>query len=474
MPGVPLRTFYLCAMRLDSSDTICALSSPAGVGAIALIRLSGGYALKIASSVFSKSLQRVPGHTAHFGRVMDGGKIVDEAVAVVFIGPHSFTGEDTVEFNCHGSLYVQQEVLQLLIRSGARMAKPGEFSMRAFMNGRMDLSQAEAVGDLIAAESEAAHRQAMHQMRGGFSREIKALREELIRFASLVELELDFAEEDVEFANREQLHALVEHITGVVNGLRDSFALGNAMKNGVPVAIAGAPNMGKSTLLNALLNEERAIVSDIAGTTRDTVEDQITIDGVRFRFIDTAGIRATEDTIEKLGIARSFAKVKEARIVLLLMDAWKSAPEEVLEMVQSIKDSSAGGAEIILLANKVDQHTEPFQRDEWVKRTGLRVLPISAKAGTNLAELKHLLVESAGIRAQTTGETVVTNLRHYEALTRASQALADIQHGLQSGLTGDLLTIDIRRTLYHLGEITGEINADDILNSIFSTFCIGK
>lgn len=474
MPGVPLRTIYLCAMRLDSSDTICALSSPAGVGAIALIRLSGKNALKIACAVFSKSLLSAPGHTAHFGRIIDGDKLVDEAVAVIFLGPHSFTGEDTVEFNCHGSLYVQQEVLQLLIRSGARMAKPGEFSMRAFMNGRMDLSQAEAVGDLIAAESEAAHRQAMHQMRGGFSREIKALREELIRFASLVELELDFAEEDVEFANRDQLHALVNHITGVVNGLRDSFALGNAMKNGVPVAIAGAPNMGKSTLLNALLNEERAIVSDIAGTTRDTVEDQITIDGVRFRFIDTAGIRATEDTIEKLGIERSFAKVKEARIVLLLMDAWKSTPEEVLEMVQSIQDSSAGGAEIILLANKVDQHTEPFQRDEWVRRTGIRVLPISAKAGTNLDELKHLLVESAGIRAQTTGETVVTNLRHYEALTRASQALADIQHGLESGLTGDLLTIDIRRTLYHLGEITGEINADDILNSIFSTFCIGK
>jgi tRNA modification GTPase len=461
-------------MHIDSSDTICALSSPAGVGAIALIRLSGPDALKIASAVFSRSLLTAAGHSARFGRIMDGQHIVDEAVAVIFRGPHSFTGEDTVEFNCHGSLYVQQEVLQLLIRSGARMAKPGEFSMRAFMNGRMDLSQAEAVGDLIAAESEAAHRQAMHQMRGGFSREIRALREELIRFASLVELELDFAEEDVEFANRDQLHALVNHITQVVNGLRDSFALGNAMKNGVPVAIAGAPNMGKSTLLNALLNEERAIVSDIAGTTRDTVEDQITIDGVRFRFIDTAGIRATEDTIEKLGIERSFAKVKEARIVLLLMDAWKSTPEEVMDMVRSIKDSSAGGAEIILLANKVDQRAEPFQQEEWAKQTGLRVLPISAKAGTNLTELKRLLVESAGIRAQSTGETVVTNLRHYEALTRASQALADIQLGLQSGLTGDLLTIDIRRTLYHLGEITGEINADDILNSIFSTFCIGK
>lgn len=461
-------------MHIDSSDTICALSSPAGAGAIALIRLSGPDALKIATSVFSKPLLQAARHSAHFGRIVDGELIVDEAVAVIFRGPHSFTGEDTVEFNCHGSLYVQQEVLRLLIRSGARMAKPGEFSMRAFLNGRMDLSQAEAVGDLIAAESEAAHRQAMHQMRGGFSREIRALREELIRFASLVELELDFAEEDVEFANRDQLCALVNHITHVVNGLRDSFALGNAMKNGVPVAIAGAPNMGKSTLLNALLNEERAIVSDIAGTTRDTVEDQITIAGVRFRFIDTAGIRATEDTIEKLGIERSFAKVKEARIVLLLADAWKSTPEELKDMVQSIKDSSAGGAEIILLANKVDQRAEPFQQEIWAKQTGLRVLPISAKAGTNLAELKQLLVERAGIRAQSTGETVVTNLRHYEALTRASQALADIQLGLQSGLTGDLLTIDIRRTLYHLGEITGEINADDILNSIFSTFCIGK
>jgi len=461
-------------MRIDTSDTICALSSPAGTGAIALIRLSGPHALSIASDVFSKNFRDAAGHTAHYGVIRDGERIIDEAVAVVFRGPHSFTGEDTVELNCHGSVYVQQEVLQLLVRSGCRMAQPGEFSMRAYLNGRIDLSQAEAVGDLIAAESEAAHRQAMHQMRGGFSQEINQLRDQLIHFASLVELELDFAEEDVEFANRPQLRNLVVEIQRVVKRLRDSFATGNAMKNGVPVAIVGAPNRGKSTLLNALLNEERAIVSDVAGTTRDTVEDHITLGGIRFRFIDTAGIRETEDTVEKLGIARSFAKVREAQLILLLCDARADRLEDIEEMAKELRDVAGQAAELMVVANKVDLPGPDFDRASWERELNLPVMAISARTGAHLDELREELIRRSGISNAGSGATIVTNLRHYEALTRAAQSLDEVLSGLDRGITGDLLTIDIRRTLYHLGEITGEINADDLLNAIFSKFCIGK
>lgn len=461
-------------MQVNTSDTICALSTPAGVGAISLIRLSGTRAFEIASRIFSRSLASVLTHTARFGVIRDGDLVVDEVVAVVFRGPHSFTGEDTVEFNCHGSLYVQQEVVQLLIRSGARLAMPGEFSMRAYLNGRMDLSQAEAVGDLIAAESEAAHRQAVHQMRGGFSKEIRGLRERLIHFASLVELELDFAEEDVEFANRPQLRKLLVEIQGVVDRLRDSFSLGNAMRSGVPVAILGAPNMGKSTLLNALLNEDRAIVSDIAGTTRDTVEDHVNIEGIRFRFIDTAGIRATEDTIEKLGIARSFAKAREARIILLMCDASSTRIDELKLLLEEVRNTAGTHPEIIVVANKIDQLGQPFNSPEWSQELGSTVLAISAKTGFQVEELKNELARRSGIRKAGSGETIVTNLRHYQALTRAAESLQSVLHGMDSGITGDFLSVDIRRTLYHLGEITGEINADDLLDSIFSKFCIGK
>jgi len=461
-------------VQVNTSDTICALSTPAGVGAISLIRLSGTRAFEIASRIFSRSLASVLTHTARFGVIRDGDLVVDEVVAVVFRGPHSFTGEDTVEFNCHGSLYVQQEVVQLLIRSGARLAMPGEFSMRAYLNGRMDLSQAEAVGDLIAAESEAAHRQAVHQMRGGFSKEIRGLRERLIHFASLVELELDFAEEDVEFANRPQLRKLLVEIQGVVDRLRDSFSLGNAMRSGVPVAILGAPNMGKSTLLNALLNEDRAIVSDIAGTTRDTVEDHVNIEGIRFRFIDTAGIRATEDTIEKLGIARSFAKAREARIILLMCDASSTRIDELKLLLEEVRNTAGTHPEIIVVANKIDQLGQPFNSPEWSQELGSTVLAISAKTGFQVEELKNELARRSGIRKAGSGETIVTNLRHYQALTRASESLQSVLHGMDSGITGDFLSVDIRRTLYHLGEITGEINADDLLDSIFSKFCIGK
>jgi tRNA modification GTPase len=469
-----VRPRYFCPMHAHPGDTICALSTAAGVGAIAIVRLSGREALKMADGIFSRNLLEAASHTVHFGTIRAENAIIDEALAVVFRGPHSFTGEDTVEFNCHGSLYVQQEVLQLLIRSGARMAQPGEFSMRAYLNGRMDLSQAEAVGDLIAAESEAAHRQAVHQMRGGFSREISQLREQLIHFASLVELELDFAEEDVEFANRPQLRGLVEEILGVVNRLRDSFSLGNAMKSGVPVAILGAPNMGKSTLLNALLNEDRAIVSDIAGTTRDTVEDQVTISGIRFRFIDTAGIRSTDDTVEKLGIARSFARAREARIILLLFDARASSPEEVAALMEEVRAMAGDRAELILVANKIDEAADAFDPVRWQTELGHVTLAVSAKTGQHLQALRDALVGRSGIRTAESGETIVTNIRHYEALSRAADALGNVLLGLDTGIPGDLLAIDIRRTLYHLGEITGEINADDLLNSIFSRFCIGK
>lgn len=428
----------------------------------------------VAEKVFSKSLSNRKSHTAHFGTIQDGQRIIDEVIAVVFKGPNSFTGEDTIEFNCHGSIYVQQEVVNLLIRSGARMAQPGEFSMRSYLNGKMDLSQAEAVGDLIAAESEAAHVQAVHQMRGGFSKEINSLRDRLIHFASMVELELDFGEEDVEFANRPQLLALVVEIQGVVERLRDSFSLGNSIKNGIAVAILGSPNMGKSTLLNALLNEERAIVSDIAGTTRDTVEDALVLEGLRFRFIDTAGIRTTEDTIEKLGIERSFAKAKEAAVLLLLFDAIETSREELQSFIQEVKESAGEKTPILLLANKIDK--EGFDSVRLKKTTeGLgTVISISAKGKTHIEELKSRLVQLVDVGRVKSGETIVTNARHYEALVRASQSLADIETGLNNGITGDFLAVDIRKTLYHLGEITGQINADDLLNSIFSRFCIGK
>ncbi len=467
-------SLYLCTMHVDTTDTICALGTPAGAGAIAMVRICGPRALELASSVFSRSLHEVPGHSARLGLIRDGERVLDEAVALVFRGPHSFTGEDTVEFNCHGSLFVQQAVLQLLVRRGCRMARPGEFSMRAYLNGRMDLSQAEAIGDLVASETDAAHRQAMHQMRGGFSREITMLRDKLIHFASLVELELDFAEEDVEFANRPQLLELATEIGGVVDRLRDSFSLGNAMKNGVPVAILGAPNMGKSTLLNALLNEERAIVSDIAGTTRDTVEDHVTLEGIRFRFIDTAGIRETTDTVERLGIERSFAKAREARILLWLTDPYSTPLDEVEKQLQLLRDMSASGSSILVLANKMDRVGSRLNTAEWTGRLGVPVLAISALTGAGLDELRNMLVSCSGIRSTSEGETIVTNLRHYEALTRASESIREVIRGLSQGVTGDFLAIDIRRTLYFLGEITGEINADDLLNSIFSRFCIGK
>ena len=453
---------------ISREETICALSTPQGVGGIAVVRVSGSQAWVIVSKLFSKPLQPEQKRKALFGCIFDGKEILDEVVVTLFQGPHSFTGEDVVEIACHGSRYVQQRILQLLQENGCRMATAGEYTMRAYLNGRMDLSRAEAVGDVIASESAAAHKQAVHQMRGGFSKEIDGLRERLIHFASLLELELDFSEEDVEFADRTQLLNLLNEILKVVVQLRDSFQLGNAIKNGVPVAIVGAPNAGKSTLLNALLNEERAIVSDIAGTTRDTVEEVLNVEGIQFRFIDTAGIRETSDTIEKMGIARSMEKVSHAQLVLLLVDVVNTSQAQIDEMLESIRSHARPEAKVLVVFNKIDSNPN-FE----LKVEGANTLCISAKEGSGIIELRSWLVESFAPLLNES-DTVVTNARHFESLHLAALSLEEVLNGMNLGVPSDLLTVDIRKTLYHLSEITGSISADDILHSIFGKFCIGK
>lgn len=459
---------------MDSSETICALSTAPGVGAIALIRISGDRAVDVLQLYFSKDLNKASARKAIHGWIQTSQEKVDEVVVTIFKAPASFTGEDTVEIACHGSLYIRQRIIELLLEAGARMAQPGEFTMRAFLRGKMDLSQAEAIGDLIASESAAAHKQAVHQMRGGFSQEINGLRQRLIHFASMVELELDFAEEDVEFANRDQMRELVSEILQVVYRLRDSFRLGNAMKNGVPVAIIGAPNAGKSTLLNALLNEERAIVSDIAGTTRDTIEDHITIEGIRFNFIDTAGIRETNDQIEMIGIERAMAKAKLAEIILIIFDVLTTTPEQLKTFREIVEEESGGGQLIVTLANKTDHPSFDAQAFREAFAADESMILISAKAKTHLDELRNRLVHHINMGQAGQGDTIVTNLRHFEALSKAAISLEEVLSGVNQGITGDLLAIDIRKSLYHLGEITGQINADDLLNNIFSSFCIGK
>jgi tRNA modification GTPase len=448
------------------SETICALSTPVGVGGIAVIRVSGPAAFQTVDAVLDRSLSHAQGYSAHFARVMDESQIIDEVVAVVFRGPYSYTGEDTVEISVHGSLYIQQRTLELLQQSGARMATPGEYTMRAYLNGKLDLSQAEAVADLIAGESAAMHQQAMHQMRGGFSKEINQLREQLIQFAALMELELDFAEEDVEFADRTKFQKLLDEIEAVVRHLIDSFALGNALRNGIPVAIIGAPNAGKSTLLNALLNEDRAIVSEIPGTTRDTVEDQMVIAGVRFHFIDTAGIRATEDEIEKLGIARSLSKAQSAQLVICLADMHQTTTEQMDTFIREVQTSAGNDKIYLRVWNKVDPDTERLFGDGDIA--------ISAKFGVGIEELKSAIAEATQINRIQSGETVVTNARHHAALQSALEALLSVRSGMQTNASTDFLAVDIRKTLYHLGEIVGKVQADDLLNHIFSKFCIGK
>jgi tRNA modification GTPase len=456
----------------QNNDTICALSTANGLGAIAVIRISGPLALEIVSRLFTKNLTGVDSHTAHFGRIRDmNDAIIDEVLLTVLLEGKSFTGENTVEISCHGSTYIQQQILQVLIQQGCRMAEPGEFTMRAFMNGKMDLSQAEAIADLIASQSKKAHDIAMNQLRGGFSNELKSLREQLIHFASLVELELDFAEEDVEFADRTELKSLVSEVLTYIRRLANSFELGNAIKNGVPVAIVGAPNTGKSTLLNNLLGEERAIVSDIAGTTRDVIEETLNIDGILFRLIDTAGIREGAEAIEAIGIERSKEKIKSAKIVLLLSDfsGQNEDPEQVghwsSELMQIHPDKK-----IAVIGNKTDIRSA--DTDNWNHPAPL--LPISAKTGAGIEALKNWIVEQVLGNYDMDNETIVSNARHYEALRKTEESLLQAETGLVTHVTGDFIAMDIRQAMYHLGSITGDISTDDLLGNIFSKFCIGK
>jgi len=449
----------------DINDTIVALATPPGLGAIGVIRISGNSSFEIINKVFyGKDISKANSHTVHFGSIRDGKEILDEVVVTIFKGPRSYTLEDVIEISCHGSTYILQSVIQLLIRNGARLAKPGEFTQRAFINGRFDLAQAEAVADLIAAESEAAHSTAMKQMRGGFSGEIKLLREELIHFASMIELELDFSEEDVEFASRDELKALIHKIQKPVEELIKSFELGNALKNGIPVVIAGKPNAGKSTLLNALINEERAIVSDIPGTTRDVIEDTFNIEGTLFRFIDTAGVRETQDKIEAIGVERTKEKMKQAKVIVLLLDMHAQNKEEIEEQIAQVESYKIP---YLVLGNKMDLNSEPeVELDTIIK--------VSAKEGTNLDLLRSKLLELTQSNQLKTEGTIITSIRHYESLQKTKEALSRVLDGIDSGISNDFLAMDIRESLQHLGEITGDITTDDLLDNIFSKFCIGK
>jgi len=454
----------------EKNETIVALATPQGVGAIAIIRLSGPDAIGIANGVFfGKDLEKQTSHTIHFGTIRDGDQVVDEVLVSLFKSPKSFTKENVVEISTHGSSYIVNRVIKLLIRKGARPAKPGEFTLRAFLNGQFDLAQAEAVADLIHSDSEASHQAAMNQMRGGFSHEIKSLRDQLIHFASMIELELDFTEEDVEFASRDDLRILVEKLLRVIEQLIGSFDLGNVIKNGVPTVIAGKPNAGKSTLLNALLNEEKAIVSEIAGTTRDFIEDEINIGGVIFRFIDTAGLREATDTIEAIGISRTQEKMRTASLILYLFDLGDT---DMVEINREINKLENLGVPFLKVANKVDKANPQFVNE--LSKIHLDTIFISADQKENLDQLKNRILEMVNLDKFRTGNTVVTNIRHYDSLTRTRESLLDVLTGLDNIVTNDFLAMDIRRALHYLGEITGEITTDDLLANIFGKFCIGK
>lgn len=462
---------------MGSETTICALSTPPGSGAIGVIRLSGDAAFEICNRLFkSKNLLELSGHTVHFGKIMAGDEVVDEVVLTLFKGPNSYTGEDVVEISCHGSTYIRQRILQLLIEGGAQAAAPGEFTMRAYLNGKMDLSQSEAVADLIAANSASAHRIAMNQMRGGYSEKISALRQELINFASLIELELDFSEEDVEFADRSALEELLDRVLGECWKLVDSFAVGNVIKEGIPVAIVGAPNAGKSTLLNYLLDDDRAIVSSIAGTTRDVIEDEVNLGGTIFRFIDTAGIRQTEDEIESIGIRKAFEKMEKAAVVLFMIDCTQADEAHVQERIASVTDKmDETHGRLVVLFNKADQVDEAHQQKlVTTVPEDMESHMISAKLQQNTEVIKTALIRFADEEQEGAGDVLVSNARHYEALLKASESLNRVVDGMSSGITGDFLAMDIRQALHHLGEITGEITADDLLGNIFANFCIGK
>ncbi|WP_291066969.1 MULTISPECIES: tRNA uridine-5-carboxymethylaminomethyl(34) synthesis GTPase MnmE [unclassified Empedobacter] len=463
-----------------NNDTICALATANGMGAIAVIRISGPESISKVAQIYqskfnsTKSLNDASSHTIHLGYVMDGDTIVDEALFSIFKNPHSYTGEDVVEISTHGSIYIQQKVLELLNKIGIRNANPGEYTFRAFWNGKMDLTQAEAVADLISSDSKTSHEIAIKQMRGGFSNQIKDLREQMINFAALMELELDFSEEDVEFADRTQFYDLLNKLQSILKRLADSFAFGNVIKNGVPVAIVGAPNAGKSTLLNALLNEERAIVSDIEGTTRDTIEETIYIDGVGFRFIDTAGIREAGDTIERIGIEKTFEKIDNASIIIYLYDANITADNQI---ANQLDDLQRRGKILFNVANKIDVNNNESAISDAIKQEFKDVvhLEISAKDQYNIEALKENLIHQIKLKGTNQDDTIVTNSRHLEALQNTLSQIGKIKQGMDMGLPGDLLAMDIREALTYLGHITGEIDVDqDILGTIFGKFCIGK
>lgn len=449
-------------------DTIVALSTAQGVSAIAVIRLSGKDAISITQKVFQgRNLEDQPSHTLHYGMIWDNERVIDEVVVGLFCEPNSFTKENAVEISCHGSPVVVKEIIKVLIKSGARLAEPGEFTKRAFLNGRLDLAQAEAVADLINAETENARQAALNQIRGGFSREINILREQLIHFASLVELELDFSEEDVEFANRDHLKKLIQNIQSYTQSLIHSFDQGNVIKNGIPTVIAGRPNAGKSTLLNVLLNEERAIVSDIPGTTRDVIEDEMILGGINFRFIDTAGLRETKDVIEAIGVERTREQMRKASLIIYLFDLADSTLETIQQQEEELQQQ---GIPYVKVGNKIDcarpELVEQLRSDDFIF--------ISASNHTNIEELKSKILSHFEVKKVKTGDVVVTNLRHYQNLLQTHEALSRVLEGMDNGISGDFLAMDIRQALHYLGEITGVVTTDDLLENIFSKFCIGK
>lgn len=464
---------------MNTTDMICAISTAPGVGAIAMLRLSGDGCIALTDRIFEtpsgKKLEEMAANTVHFGRIAEGDDLIDEVLVTIYRAPHSFTGEESVEIACHGSMYIQQRLLKLLVDTGARLAAPGEFTQRAFLNGKMDLSQAEAVADLIASTSAASHRMALMQMKGGFSTELMRLRAELLHITSLLELELDFSEEDVEFADRSELSRIAGNIEKLLTRLCSSFSLGNVIKNGVPVAIVGNTNVGKSTLLNALLREDKAIVSDIAGTTRDVIEDTINLNGITFRFIDTAGIRATTDEVENIGIERTFAKIGQASVVLLLTDLSRGT-ESFEEYYRQVKAHIAPEAKLIIILNKTDRVEDLLTPQETIRlfTSGEEIIPISARTGANLDLLIQELTDTVNLNALNTSDVIVSNVRHYEALNHALIAIRRVAAGLQTGLSGEFVSQDIRECLHYLGEITGEISTDEVLGNVFKNFCIGK
>jgi tRNA modification GTPase len=456
--------------RSNINETICALATPAGIGAIGVLRVSGEKAITLVNQVFKgNDLEKVASHTLHFGKIMDGDEIIDEVLASVFVAPKSYTGENTIEVSCHGSPYIQQRILEVFINNGARLAQPGEFTLRAFLNKKLDLSQAEAVADLIASNSEMSHKTAMNQMRGGFSKEIANLKEKLVNFASLIELELDFSEEDVEFASRPELKELVQKLFGLIQSLVQTFKMGNAIKNGVPTVIAGRPNAGKSTLLNSLVKEDRAIVSAIAGTTRDTIEEAFLIDGIVFRLIDTAGIREhTADTIESIGIEKTHEKIKQASIVLYLFDVNQTS---LAELEAELLPFQSMDLVLIPIGNKIDLADAKQIREKFLVQTN--ILYLSSKEQTGMEQLQHRLKQVID-KDQINNDVIITNVRHYQALSLTAESLQNVLESMSIGRSGELLAFDIRKSIFHLGEIVGDITTDDLLENIFSKFCIGK